>query len=196
MVIVVGIAAGVPAVCGAECPYLPAYTKMSNSIQRLPPAPAAAALEKYTQNHENPEACELIEIDRKLGELERHLFALTARRKHVKPQVVYRCNKFDSVTARCDGPMADGTAHFLGFGIAPLSSRPTERVSITTERRGAAFQAAYSTSLRDILDGKAAVRLQTGDGMVTLPGDMRNMVLIAIFKTDGLWQFRKVVWYF
>lgn len=189
--------ASVPAAAADNCPYLPDYVQLRQQLHGMPPVEAVAALERYSSSHENPEACEAIEIDRQSGALERQLFTLDDGRQRVAAHAVYRCNRVDLRTARCDGPVEDGTAHPMSLGepSARLQHAPSN-ADFRTELRGSALHRVYMVSLADALDGRAARRLIVRHGKVRISEDARNVAIVAIYRTNGpLWRFRKAVWW-
>jgi len=177
------------------CPYLPQFIELRPKLAGLPPAKAAAALQAYSATHENPQACEATEIDRLLGDLEKQLFVLVSGEQRLAAQVVFRCNQFDSQSARCDSPMADGTSHPLSFGIQPLPGPAGPNLQFQSEQPGAELIGIYQIALGDALDGKAATSLGNVSP-VAVPASSQDSALIAIYRTTGPWRYRKVVWYF
>jgi hypothetical protein len=191
------VAGTYPSHSAARCPYLKEFKNAVSVSARLPAGKAASVLEAYAGMHENPEACESVEIDRRLGLIEPQLFALSYGDKHLAAQFVSRCNEFDSATAQCRSPMEDGTAHPVELGIKPRAQRPSGTVRIMTARSGAStLRAVYVVKLSDAIEGRAATRIQHQGDEWRLPPDLKNFALIAVFKTDGVWRYRKAVWYF
>jgi hypothetical protein len=177
------------------CPYLPDFKQLRGTLTDLPPAAAATALEHYAATHDNPEGCELSKIDDLLSEQELRLFTLHGDHESVA-QLVYRCDSIDSKTARCTGPTEDLTAHPFGGGVTPLQTPVSRQIQLTSRKPQARLTAVYLVRLSGALDGRRAEKLRTEGSTIALPASVKNSALIAIFKTGGLWRYRKVVWYF
>lgn len=192
--------AAMPVAAADNCPFLPDYEQLRQQLPNMAAAEVVAALERYSRSHENPEACEAIEIDRQLGVFERQLFTLGTSAQalpRIAAHAVYRCNRVDLRTARCDGPVEDGTAHPMSLGepSARLQHVPLN-ASFRAELRGSKLYRVYLVSLADALDGRAARRMVTRQGQVRIPDDARNVAIIAIYRTSGSpWRFRKAVWW-
>ena len=45
-------------------------------------------------------------------------------------------------------------------------------------------------------DGNPATPVTVHNNKITIDKNMKNFVLIAIYKTNRPWDYRKVVWYF
>jgi hypothetical protein len=177
-------------------PYLPEFKALRSTLDGMSPLKAVQALQDYVVHHENPEGCELDEIDRLLAEREPKLVSLSISGKKIPAQVVYRCNEFDPKTAQCRSPWEDGTAHPMSTGIALM---PTPEAGTPYRVAGRLPSAKpvglYCASLADALDGKAATPVgNTGRGTWRVPA--QAAALIAIYRTRGPWDYRKAVWYF
>ena len=181
---------------GSECPFLPEFRQLEPTLAGLSPVQAAVEWDRYMSSHENPEACEAAEVDRRLAALERDLFSIVSNGQHIASQAVFRCNRFDPVTARCEEPMADGTTG----PIAPEAGSPlsglAQPFAVVSELPRAALVGIYVVAMSDALDGRAATRLTTPASEVALPPGAHDVALMAIYETDGSWRYRKAVWYF
>lgn len=189
--------ASLPAAAAGNCPFLPDYEQLRQQLPGMPPAQAAAALEQYSRTHENPEACEAIEIEQQLGSVERSLFTMGIAEHRVAAHAVYRCHRVEPRTARCEGMVEDGTAHPLSQGRPPaLPLESSATVDFKTDRPGATLHRVYMVTLADALDGKAARRLVMRRGKVQILSGTRSVAIIAIFRTSNSpWRFRKAVWW-
>lgn len=157
---------------------------------------AVAALQKYVATHDNPEGCELTEIDRLLGEKERSLINLELKEAKIPAQIVFRCNRFDPRTAQCQSPMEDGTAHGIATGISPKPFPSAgSAFRVTSKLPAAKLVGLYRIALSDALDSKTASRLGSSNTGKWQP-TRTTSALIAIYKTKGPWAYRKAVWYF
>lgn len=186
-----------PAHAAVPCPVLPEFKRATGAAARLPAARAASTLEAYAATHENPEACEAFELDRRLGLIEARLFVLRHGEKRVAAQLVARCNEFDPTTARCSSPMEDGTARPAALGVKPLSEVLSGPLEFENSRNGtSSLLGVYVIRLSDAVDGRAATPVQPVGGELRLPRGLQNFALMAVFKTEGAWRFRKAVWYF
>lgn len=194
---VLAVALLLPAPASAEdtCPYLPAFKALREKLKAQSAIEAVATIEAYAATNENPEGCELAEIDRLLAEREKTLFHLRAEKQDLLAQVVLRCNEFDRRTGMCQGPMMDATAHPHSQAISPLAV-VTETLSLVSDMGTARLVGVYRISLKDALDGKAATHIRLTKGRFTLPGKGKDQVLMAIYQTAGPWRFRKAIWYF
>jgi hypothetical protein len=83
------------------CPYLPEFEPLRKQLDTLSALDAVAALQKYVAEHDNPEGCELTEIDRLLGERDTALVKRVLGTREIPAQLVYRCNDFSTKTAQC-----------------------------------------------------------------------------------------------
>ena len=71
-----------PIAGGDTCPYLPESRQLRETLPKLPAAQAAAALDRYSATHDNPEGCEAADIDSRLALLEaRQFHAIEGRRQ-------------------------------------------------------------------------------------------------------------------
>jgi hypothetical protein len=183
--------------CGqsTDCPYLPAFTTLQQQLPHLPPAEAVTALERYRAAHENPAACEGLEIDRLIGSQEARMIFLSAGTARLNAQAIYHCTNYDAKTTRCDGVTIDDTAHPFSAGIQPHSLPSAARMTITSTREGSTLVAVYQARLSDLLDGKAATRLQEHEGTIVTTAPIKDAALIAIFKGTGPRPYTKAVWY-
>lgn len=179
------------------CPYLPEFKALRSKLDAMSAQKAVQALQDYVVHHENPEACELDDIDRLLSEREPRLVSLVIGSKKIPAQVVYRCNEFDPITAQCRSPWEDGTAHPMSAGIA-LMPAPAAGTSYRVAERlpSAKLVGLYRISLADALDGKAATAIIAKKGQTSWRPVSGAIAFIAIYKTDGPWAYRKAVWYF
>lgn len=179
-----------------DCPFLPAFQSMRKQLDTMPVLTAISTLQKYFVENENPQACELFEINRLLGQRESPLIKLKLGAKEIAAQVVFRCNEFDPVTAQCQSPMNDDTVHYFSNGAVPLPfPEKNTPYRVISELPATQLIGLYQTSLASALDGKPARRL--GDAAVNKWRQSNDAnVLFAIYKTQGPWRYRKAVWYF
>jgi len=178
------------------CPYLPAFQELRTRLPGMSAVDAAALLARYAASHENPEGCEYMEIDRLLSEQEVKLFQFSVGSNQMDAQAVFRCNQFEPGTARCEGPMEDGTAHPFSAGITPFAVTDSGPALVYSGLPGATLTGFYWLSLADALDGKPAIRIPKETYEIQFPHDAQDIVFIAVYETHDLWRYRKVVWYF
>lgn len=198
---VVGCAFPIEAIAGGQadppqCPYLPEFKVLHRKLPAMKPARVLVALERYRANHENPAACEGIEIDRLMADQEIKLVYLTDGKTRLYAQAAYRCGELDEKTTRCDGSVADGTVFPHYVGIRPLNLTARQRMSINSEVPGIQLMGVYRASLPELIDGKTATRLEITGNTVDLGQMGKNAVLIVIFRAPAPWIYRKLVWYF
>jgi hypothetical protein len=186
------------AVAGSDCPYLPEFKSLQKQLENLPALDAVVALQKFVLEHENPEGCEYAEIDSLLQEREVTLIRLAIGGGEKPAQVVYRCDEFDPTTAQCRSPMEDGTARPLSAGVVPMTSPPAgSAYRITSAIPASELVGIYQVTLSDALNGKPAVRIgKESTGKWNRPRRNTSVALMAVYKTQGPWAYRKAVWYF
>jgi hypothetical protein len=132
-----------------------------------------------------------------LSELERGMFDLTTGNTRLTSQMVLRCSDIDVETLRCNGPREDPTASSPeALQIQPLPVPYLGRVAVDIRRSDTTLQVLYATTPEDIREEREATRLTGRSSLVLLPKNLKGKVLIGIFKTKGLWPYRKVLWYF
>lgn len=180
----------------AKCRYLPQYINLQPSLEPMQPAEAAEALEKYAMVNENRDPCELQEIDRRLSELERSMFDLSTGSTTLKSHLVLRCREIDRASLRCNGPREDRTDSPEALQIQPLPAPYLGRVFVSIRRSDTTLEVLYATTPEDIREERPPERLTGKSNLVLLPKTLEGKVLIGIFKTKGLWPYRKVLWYF
>jgi hypothetical protein len=150
----------------------------------MAPLDAVKALEHYQATHENPAACESLELERLLEARERKLIYLLDGNSRLTAQVVYRCSKVDLKTTYCTGFSADDSAHPFSAGIHPITAHLSADPSIVCLRKGFELVAVYK------------LQMKFANGTVFIPKPETQHALIAIFKSPGQWGFRKAIWYF
>jgi hypothetical protein len=194
---ILGLAAGSPAWGqSTDCPYLSAFTTLQQELPKMPPGEAVTALEHYRATHENPSACEGLEVERLIGNQEARMIFLSAGTARLNAQAIYHCTTYDTRTTRCDGVTIDDTAHPFSAGIQPRRLPGAARMTIASDRKNTTLVAVYQARLSDLLDGKAATRLQQRQGTIlSRPSVKRGTALIAIFKGTGPRPYTKAVWY-
>ena len=178
------------------CPFLPAFKKLAAQLDSMPAQAAVLALEKYAVENDNPEGCELFEVNKLLAEREQKLIHLTINGKSIPPQMVFRCNQFNKTTSQCQSPMEDTTAHMVSNGINP-AAMPMAGTGYQIESAlpNANLISVYQMTLGDISRGKRGKRVvDKANGRWLATKD--TSVLIAVFKSKGTWNYRKAVWYF
>ena len=151
------------------------------------PAQALAALERFDSTHDDPIACEPIEIAGLMSEQERRLIVLVDGSSPIPAQASFRCGGLTQATLACNGVVADDAASPLEAGIAPLARPLSPRIAIVSRADGLASIDVYRASLRRLLDGKAQIKLQRrGDDTATadIPA---GSVPIAIFRGPKPW---------
>ena len=179
-----------------ECPYLPAFEALLKRLPDMKVDEAIVALARYRAEHDNPAACEALELDRLMSEREASRIHLVARKTRLQAQAVYHCATYDLKTTRCDGDVADGTAHPFISGIRPLPIPDVTRLTILSRLSDAKLTAIYTSTFPDLLDGIPATRLSGQMGMIQIGRKTRPFVLIAIFKGTHLRAYLKAAWYF
>ncbi len=179
-----------------DCPYLPAFRALRAQLPDMSAVDAAGALSRYAASHENPEGCEYNAIDRLLSEQEIQLFRVTVGSKQINAQAIYRCNRIDPQTTKCEGPMEDGTAHPYSTGISPLTIADSAPIQVDSDLPGATLREIYRLSLAEALDAKVATPISQDAPVLPRSRDATDMVFVAIYETHDLWRYRKVVWYF
>ena len=180
----------------SDCPHHPEFTALVERLPRLRPAEAVRALERYRATHENPAACEGIEVDHLVGEQEAKMITLSAGSSRINAQAVYHCTEYDAKTTRCDGVTIDDTAHPVSAGIRPHTLGNAQQITIASTQQGVALVAVYEARLADLIDGKSAKALPERRGAVSVRPGMKDAALIAIFKGTGPRRYTKAVWYF
>ena len=183
--------------CRADdvCAYSAEFTKLRQMVNSLSTKELINKLENYVDTHEDRESCEDVEIDNILEQKEKTLFHLVSGKKKFEAQVVLRCNEFNSTTARCESPMADSTTERSERHIKALTI-PKGSIFIKNNYPGAKLIGMYWNSNTKMLDGGNATKLKIINGFYQLPIDMKDSVVMVIYKTKGPWHYRKVVWYF
>ncbi len=179
------------------CPYLPAFKTLQKRLPRMSSIDGLAALEKYRAEHENPAACEGIEIDRLKGLRESSFASLTDGITKRPAQAVFRCMQFDKATTRCDGPVLDTTAQPLSTGVryTAVNFNADRPLTIRFDLPGARLIGVFQARLGDLTDGKAAVALNVAKNSFAPSEAASGSVIIALFETQGEWKYRKLVWY-
>lgn len=187
---------GTPASAQDQCRYLPEFTTLQQQLPGMSTIAAVLALQKHVLEHENPQACELTEVERLLALQEAKLIELTIGAMTLAPQNIFRCNEFNPKSAQCRSPMEDGTAHPM---LANLKFKPYPQPVLPGALQSALPNAKliglYQTTLAAALDGKSARKLAKGKP-IRLKPEADGTVLIAIYQTSGPWAYRKAVWYF
>jgi hypothetical protein len=181
-----------PAASG--CPYLPEFVSLQAELPKLSAAEAADRLSQYAGQYSNPEGCEGTEIERLLNGAESQLFHLVFADTRHAAQLTLRCDEWDAKTTRCQGPVEDGTAHPAMLGVTALSLPKTPSLRVETELKNAKLLGVYVVSLADALDGKLAQQLGS-EATFELPADVKDVAVIAVYKVEGTWRYRKAVWY-
>lgn len=178
------------------CPFLPAFKKLAKQLDSMSPQVAVLALEKYVVENDNPEACELFEVNKLLAEREQKLIHLTINGKAIPPQMVFRCNQFNQATSQCQSPMEDTTAHMASNGIVPAAMPVAgTEYKIESALPNANLISVYQMTLGNISQGKRGKRVADKAISRWLVAKDTS-VLIAVFQSKGAWQYRKAVWYF
>lgn len=177
------------------CNYLPEFQEVRKTLPALPAMEKVSALEKYYTDYENPLSCEMFKIFDLLNEYEKPLFKLQSSNSDIDSQQVTRCNRFDDKTAQCSSPMQDTTAHHHTDSVG-IPDQGVMQFSLTSAFKKAKLLGVYTIPNADILDGKPATRLTLDNNRFTLDTSKKHFVLIAIYKTDGPWDYRKAVWFF
>jgi hypothetical protein len=181
-----------------NCPYSLEFKSLRGTLTAFSTLEAVNRLQVFAEKNKSPEHCEAVAIDQALGERERLLIKLSSKGSKESPaHVVFRCDVFNSKTAQCQSPMEDGTAHpnLNEKVIVPLPIQKSGAFEIVSQLPDAKLYAVYLTTLSHALDGKPAKPLSVRSG-VKWSTVSPSTVLIAIYKTNAPWAYRKAVWYF
>lgn len=178
------------------CPYLPGFETLQKQLPGMKGNAAVKALIRYRAEHENPVACEAIELERLISEREAAMLHLVARTAQFQAQAVYHCAAYDPKTTKCDGDVADGTAHPFSAGIQPFPAPEITPLTIVSGLRHSKLMAVYTAALPDLLDGKPATPLSRRGRTIEIDLKTKPYVLIAIFKGSGPRTYLKATWYF
>jgi hypothetical protein len=183
---------------GDTCPYLPQFKELEKKLQGMAPAAALGALARYEAdpNNENPAACEGFALDRLMSKREMKLVFLARGKTRLHAQWASHCDTVTEATLKCDGVFADDTAHPRFAGIRPRRLERTVTLRVRSALPDARLDGVYLAPIADLLDGKAATRIDAAADEITLVPPTSPTAVIAIFHAPAPWRYRKLVWYF
>lgn len=185
----------------SACPVQPAFGALQRAVRTLPAAEALARMYRYAADpaRDSPYACEGIALDAQIGAREAAMVALRSGSLSWRPAAVYHCRRFDLVTTRCDGIVADGTAQPHAAGMKPIRLRRAADARLASTLPGAKLVGVYRVAAGELLDGGRAARLASSAAIRLSPPrspSRKTTAIIAIFDAPEPWRYRKLVWYF
>ncbi len=182
-----------------NCPAILGFSVLQEKIKDSPPAQALRLLNNFSAKADIVASCQADKIEALFEQVEQAHFRLENAQKNTvfAPQVILRCNQFNRQTAQCTLPKADDTLRYQLSEHPVFLQQPSvdSRWHFATGLPGYQLLATYRMSMQSA--PAVAQTLPKALSSKTLwPSTEKKQAIIAIYKTSGAWQYRKVVWYF